>query len=231
MGVGVHPAQGVGVGVGVGPGGVGVGGIGQGAPIMLPESVQSAQPSKRAGTQLPSMDGFPHSRLTATDSPESTQASGQVRVTWKSRSGKLGKPMMSTLGAAQPPGLRSTDWSWRWLPDCVTKKCRSLAATPVSLVNVAVRAVGDGVGVGVGVGVSAGVGVGVGVQPAHGVVVGDGVGLGVGVGVGVQAAHGVGVGDGVGLGVGVGVVVGVGVGAGVVLVGPGVGVGAPAQSR
>lgn len=80
---------------------------------MVPESVQSAQPSKRAGTQLPSIDGFPQSKVTVTDSPSSTQASGQVSVTWKSRCGELGKPMMLTAGPAQPAGFASSDWNCR----------------------------------------------------------------------------------------------------------------------
>ena len=113
VGVGVHPAQGVGVGVGVGPWGVGVGGMGQGVPIMVPESVQSAHPSKSDGTQLPSIDGLPHSRVTATDSPLSTQALGQVSVTWKSRSGQLGKPMISISGPPQPGGFESSEWNCR----------------------------------------------------------------------------------------------------------------------
>lgn len=77
----------------------------------------------------------------------------------------------------------------------MTKKCRSLAATPVSLVNVAVKPGGTvGVGTGVHSSQGVGVGVGVGVQDSHGVGVGVDGGPGVGVGDGVHPMHGVGVG-------------------------------------
>lgn len=157
---------GTGVGVGVGDAvavGVGQGsplqqgtppqfGVGQGEPIVDPESVQFAHWLRTVGEQ-PVLQVNP----SVTDSPPSTQALGQTTFTTNVKSGPVVEVLVA-VGAVHP-GAFATTSTVSAIAAVLTKKCRSLAVTPVLLTNVTVvpgagvpvavgEAVGDGVGVG-----------------------------------------------------------------------------------
>ena len=153
-------------------------GVGQLDPMIDPESVQFSHKLRMVGVQPPGGPGLLQVSLRVTDSLLSTQAPGQTTLTMKVKSGPRVVPSALKGGTPAHPGAFVTTSTAKVIPAWPTKKCRSLAVTPVLLVNVAIVPGADvGVGVVVVVGVEVEVSVGVGE--------GEGVGVAIRVGVGV----------------------------------------------